>query len=104
MVLLIFTQVKKHIGFVILITKTLILKDVHHRVYYLISSLIIMKNAFFSEYKIQKTDTYCAAYCLCIIYLTKKLKIDFKSAVLHFYYKKKSQRKIGIDKCEICSH
>ena len=44
----------------------------------------------YSEYKIQgqtnKRDSYCASYCLYIIYLTKVLGIDFKSAVLNLYY------------------
>ena len=29
---------------------------------------------------------YCAAYCLCISYLTKVFGIDFKSDVLNIYY------------------
>ena len=40
-----------------------------------------------SEYKKQgltnKKDSYCAIYCLCIIYLTKVIGIDLKSAVLN---------------------
>ena len=44
----------------------------------------------YSEYKTQgqtnKRDSYCASYCLYIIYLTKVLGIDFKSAVLNLYY------------------
>ena len=39
----------------------------------------------YSEYQIQKNDSYCASYCLYIIYLTKVLDIDFKSAVLSLY-------------------
>ena len=43
-----------------------------------------------SEYKMQgltsKRDSYCAKFCLYIIYLTKVLIIDFKSAVLNMYY------------------
>ena len=44
----------------------------------------------YSEYKIQgltiKRDSYCAAYCLYIIYLTKVIGIVFKSAVLYLNY------------------
>ena len=46
----------------------------------------------YSEYKIQgltnKRDSYCASYCLYVIYLTKVLSIDFKSAVLDLYYQR----------------
>ena len=41
-----------------------------------------------SEYKIQGLDFCCASYCLYIIYLTKFLGIDFKSAVFNLYYPK----------------
>ena len=44
----------------------------------------------YSEYKIRgltsKRDSYCAAYCLYIIYLTEVLRIAFKSAVVSLYY------------------
>ena len=40
----------------------------------------------YSEYQIQKNDSICASYCLYILYLTKLLGIDFKSAVLNLYY------------------
>ena len=43
-----------------------------------------------SDYKIQgltnKRDSFCAAFCLYIIYWTKVSGIDFKSAVLILYY------------------
>ena len=43
-----------------------------------------------SEYKIQvltsKRDSYCASYCLYMLYLTKVISIDFKSSVLDLYY------------------
>ena len=43
-----------------------------------------------SDCKIQglktKKDSYCASYCLYIIYLTKLWGIDFKSAVFNLYY------------------
>ena len=38
----------------------------------------------YSEYKIQKDDSYRAAYCLYVLYLTKIL--GFKNAVLILYY------------------
>ena len=53
---------------------------------------VIKRNSYclYSEYKIQgltsKRDSYCASYCLYIIYLTKLLGIDFKIAVLNLYY------------------
>ena len=56
-----------------------------------LSKFIIKRNGFclYSEYKIQgltsKQDSYCASYCLYIIYLTKVLGIDFKIAVLNLY-------------------
>ena len=53
-----------------------------------LSKFIIKRNGFclYSEYQIQKDDSYCASYCLYIIYLTKVIGIDFKSAVLNLYY------------------
>ena len=53
-----------------------------------LSKFIIKRNGYclYSEYQIQKGDSYCASYCLYIIYLTKVLGIDFKSAVLNLYY------------------
>ena len=55
-----------------------------------LSKLIIKRNGYclYSEYQIQKNDRYCASYCLYIIYLTKVLGIDFKSAVLKLYYQR----------------
>ena len=38
----------------------------------------------FSEYQIQKDDSYCAAFCLFLLYLTQIL--GFKNAVLNLYY------------------
>ena len=40
----------------------------------------------YSEYQIQKTNSFCANYCLYILYLTKVIGIDFKSTVLNLYY------------------
>ena len=57
-----------------------------------LSKFIIKRNGYclYSEYKIQgltnKQDSFCASFCLYIIYLTNVLKIDFKSAVLNLYY------------------
>ena len=55
-----------------------------------LSEFIIKGNGFclFSEYQIQKNDSFCASYCLYIIYLAKILGIDFKSAVLNLYYQR----------------
>ena len=55
-----------------------------------LSKFIIKRNGYclYSEYQIQKDDSYCASYCLYIIYLTKVLGIDFKSAVLNLYYQR----------------
>ena len=55
-----------------------------------LSKFIIKQNGYclYSEYQIQKNDSYCASYCLYVIYLTKVLGIDFKSAVLNLYYQR----------------
>ena len=55
-----------------------------------LSKFIIKRNGFclYSEYQIQKNDSYCASYCLYIIYLTKVLGIDFKFTVLNLYYQR----------------
>ena len=55
-----------------------------------LSKFIIKRNGYclYSEYQIQKNDSYCASYCLYIIYLTKVIGIDFKSAVLNLYYQR----------------
>ena len=55
-----------------------------------LSKNIIKRNGFclYSEYQIQKIDSFCASYCLYIIYLTKVLGIDFKSAVLNLYFQR----------------
>ena len=55
-----------------------------------LSKFIIKRNGYclYSEYQIQKNDSYCASYCVYIIYLTKVLSIDFKSAVLNLYYQR----------------
>ena len=54
-----------------------------------LSKFIIERNGYClcSEYQIQKNDNFCASYCLYILYLTKVLGINFKSAVLNFYYR-----------------
>ena len=55
-----------------------------------LSNFIIKRNGYclYSECQIQKNDSYCASYCLYIIYLTKVLGMDFKSAVLNLYYQR----------------
>ena len=55
-----------------------------------LSKFIIKRNKYclYSEYQIQKNDSFCASYCLYIIYLTKIVGIDFKSAVLNLYHQR----------------
>ena len=55
-----------------------------------LAKFIIKRNGccLYSEYQIQKNDSFCASYCLYIIYLTKVLGIDYKSAVLNLYYQR----------------
>ena len=43
-----------------------------------------INNGIYPEYQIQKDDSYCAAYCLYVLYLTNI--IGFKNAVLNLYY------------------
>ena len=58
-----------------------------------LSKFIIKRNGYclYSEYQIQKSDSFCASYCLYIIYLTKVFGVEFKSAVLIFYYQRFSE-------------
>ena len=53
-----------------------------------LSKFIIERNGYclYSEYQIQKNDSFCVSYCLYIICLTKVIGIVFKSAVLYLYY------------------
>ena len=55
-----------------------------------LSKFIIKRNGYclYSEYQIQKNDSFCASFCLYIIYLTKVLGIDFISVVLNLYYQR----------------
>ena len=55
-----------------------------------LSKFIIKQNGYclYSEYQIPKNYSVCASYCLYIIYLTKVLEIEFKSAVLNLYYQR----------------
>ena len=55
-----------------------------------LAKFIIKRNGYclYSEYQIQKNDSFCASYCLYIIYLTKIVGIGFKSAVLNLYYQR----------------
>ena len=43
-----------------------------------------IKKGIYPEYQIQKNDSYCAPYCLYVLYLTNI--IGFKNAVLNLYY------------------
>ena len=43
-----------------------------------------VKKGIYSEYQIQKNDSYCAAYCSYVLYLTQI--IGFKNAVLNLHY------------------
>ena len=43
-----------------------------------------INNGIYLEYQIQKDDSYCAAYCLYVLYLTQI--IGFKNAVFNLYY------------------
>ena len=53
-----------------------------------LSKFIIKRNGYclYSEYQMQKNDSFCASFCLYIICLTKVLGIDYISAVLFLYY------------------
>ena len=55
-----------------------------------LSKFFIKRNKYFlySEHQIQKNDSFCASYCLYMLYLTKVLGIDFKSAALNLYYQR----------------
>ena len=55
-----------------------------------LSKFIIKRNGYclYSEFQIQKNDSFCASYCIYIIYLTKIVGIDFESAVLNLYYQR----------------
>ena len=55
-----------------------------------LSKFIIKRNGYclYSDYQIQNNDSFCARYCLYIIYLVEVLGIDFKSAVLTLYYQR----------------
>ena len=55
-----------------------------------LSKFNIKRNGYclYSEYQIQKIDSFCASYCFYIIYPTKVIGIDFKSAVLNLYYQR----------------
>ena len=52
-----------------------------------LSKFVIKRNrhCLYSEYQIQINDSFCASYCLFILYLTKVLGLDFKSAALNLY-------------------
>ena len=76
--------VRKRIGFVLLKVVNLI----HLAFRHLKKLLITLKKAWkmhLSGYQIQKNDSLCASYVLYIVYLTKVIEIDFKSAILMLY-------------------
>ena len=49
-----------------------------------INILNYLKIGQYSEYQIQQNDSFCAAYCLNVLYLTQV--IGFKNAILNLYY------------------
>ena len=53
-----------------------------------LSKFIIKRNGhcLYSEYQIQKIDSFCASYSLYIIYLTKIIGLDFENSVLKLFY------------------
>ena len=55
-----------------------------------LSKFIMKRNGYClsSENQIQKNDSFCASYCLYIIYMVKVLRKDFESAVLILYYRR----------------
>ena len=55
-----------------------------------LSKFILKRNGHcvYSEYQIQGNDSFCASYCLYIVYLVKILGKDFKPAVLNLYYQR----------------
>ena len=61
-----------------------------------LSKFIIKRNGHClnSEYKREgltsKTDKYCSSFCLYILYLTKAIGIEFKTAVLNLNYQRDS--------------
>ena len=57
-----------------------------------LTRFIIKRNGYclYSEYQIQKNDSFFASSCLYIIYLTKMLGIDFIYVVLNLYYQRNS--------------
>ena len=57
-----------------------------------LSKFFIKRNGycFYSEYRIQKNDSYCASCCLYILYLTKLICSEIKFVVLNLYYQRVS--------------
>ena len=60
-----------------------------------LSKFIIKRNehCLYSEYKIQeltnKRDSYCASFCLYILYSTKVVRIDFEFVISKIFFKLK---------------
>ena len=55
-----------------------------------LSKFFKKRNGFclYSEYQVPKNDSFCATYCLYIIYLLKVIGIDFQTAVMNLFYQK----------------
>ena len=53
-----------------------------------LSKFILKRNGYclYSVYQIQKNDSFCASYCLYILYLTKVLGKDFEPSVLNLFF------------------
>ena len=53
-----------------------------------LSKFNIKRNGYclYSEYRVQKNDSFCSSFCLYILYETKVIGFVFKSAVLNLYY------------------
>ena len=49
-----------------------------------VSMMKQIKNRLYSEYQIQKNDSFCAAYCSYILYITQNM--GYKNAVLKLFY------------------
>ena len=80
-----YIQLKEHIGLCFQIKIISIQMDAHPvNIRKQIKKGIYRRAAgLYSEYQIQKYDSYCAAYCLYVLNLTQI--IGFKNAVLNLY-------------------
>ena len=68
-----------------------------------LSRFFIKRNEFclYSEYKLLGLDSFCAAYCLSINFITKVLGIYSKSALLNFYYQSFSSNESRYGKVQL---